>query len=216
MNKKLYIIGAGGHGKVVLDVARSMEIYSDFYFLDHGATADECDGVQVIRDRSLPPDPDPETHVFVAIGMDNTRRLELTREYLARGYRVPVLIHSTAHVAQSASIAHGTVLMAQSAVNPGATIGTACIINTGATVDHDCDIHDGAHISPGAHLSGNVQVGMCSHLGTGCSVKHGDSHSGKIKIGDYCKIGIGAAVISDIPDGVVAAGVPATPLKSKT
>lgn len=212
MNKTLYILGASGHGRVVVDAAKSLNRFSEFLFLDDDPSLKKCGGIQVIGNRHSLPPAGPETAVFVAIGMNNALRLNLTKHYLSMGYEVPTIIHATAHVAESAHIGAGTVIMAQCAVNPGSSIGQGCIINTGATVDHDCHIADGVHISPGANVSGNVAVGLCSHLGTGCAIIHGQSENHKLSIGANSTIGAGAAVIGDIPDNVTAVGVPAIPI----
>jgi len=97
--------------------------------------------------------------------------------------------------------------MANTAINSGTKIGENVIINTGATVDHDCVLEDYVHISPGAHLAGNVYVGELTHIGIGASLIQG------VKIGRNVIIGAGAAVINDLPDNVTAVGVPAKVLK---
>jgi len=80
------------------------------------------------------------------------------------------------------------------------------ILNTLSSVDHDCQLGDFVHISPGAHIAGEVQIGDGSWIGIGASVIEG------IKIGRNCIIGAGAAVIADVPDGVTVVGVPAKPI----
>ena len=82
------------------------------------------------------------------------------------------------------------------------------IVNTGARIDHDCEIGAGSHIAPGATLSGGVVVGRRTWLGTGCSVRQG------IRIGEGVTVGVGAAVVSDLVDGQIYAGVPARVLKN--
>lgn len=52
-------------------------------------------------------------------------------------------------------------------------------------------------------MSGAVNVGSGAHIGTGASVIDG------ISIGEWSYIGAGAAVVSDIPEYVMAYGVPA-------
>jgi len=201
----LYIIGAGGHGKVVLNAARTMETYTTIFFLDddpakHGR---HIMNAEVVGPASVLPDPAPGLDVFPAIGFDNELRLAILRRLLDRGYSVPVLVHASAYVAPTAELGLGSVVMAQGVVNPDARLGLGCIVNTGATVDHDCELRDGVHLAPGVHLSGNVIVGARTLVGTGANIIHG------MNVGADCVIGAGAAVVSDIPDGVVAVGVPA-------
>ena len=80
-------------------------------------------------------------------------------------------------------------------------------MSTNSSVDHDCKLADGVHVCPGANLAGGVTVGVKSWIGIGSSVKE------LVTIGSRSTIGAGAAVVSDIPDDVVAVGVPARIVK---
>ena len=93
--------------------------------------------------------------------------------------------------------------MAGVVINTGSRIGRFAVVNTGATVDHDNLIEDGVHISPGCHLAGNVICRADAFIGTGTSIIP------RIEIGARAVIGAGAAVISDVPRDVLAAGGPA-------
>lgn len=57
--------------------------------------------------------------------------------------------------------------MPGSVVNAGARVGDHVILNTCSSVDHDCIVEDFVHVSPGAHLAGNVTVKEGCHVGTG-------------------------------------------------
>jgi len=141
---------------------------------------------------------------LVAIG-NAKLRLELTDRCRRSGFEVISIVHPMAFVSKFASIATGTVVFAQSAINTDARIGAACIINTGATVDHDCVIGDGVHVCPGAHLAGDVRVGDRSWIGIAATVRQG------ITIGRDATVGAGAVVIADVADDSTVVGVPATP-----
>ncbi len=92
-------------------------------------------------------------------------------------------------------------------VNAGARIGFACIVNTAASVDHDCVLDAGVHISPGAHLAGQVFVGTCSWIGIGAIVRQ------RISIGSHAMIAAGAVVVKDVQDAATVIGVPATQVR---
>jgi UDP-N-acetylbacillosamine N-acetyltransferase len=96
------------------------------------------------------------------------------------------------------------VIAAGAVVNPGTRIGISVIINTSASVDHECMIADAAHICPGAHLAGRVVVGEATQVGIGATIIE------RVRIGSGSVIGAGAVVIRDLPDRVVACGVPAS------
>jgi sugar O-acyltransferase (sialic acid O-acetyltransferase NeuD family) len=113
------------------------------------------------------------------------------------------LVHPAATVSRYAVIGEGTVVFAGAVVNAGARIGTAAILNTSCSIDHDCLLDDAVHISPGARLAGGVQVGDLSWVGIGASGRQ------LISIGQRVVVGAGSAVVSEIPDDLTVAGVPA-------
>ncbi|MBE3575649.1 MAG: acetyltransferase [Firmicutes bacterium] len=122
---------------------------------------------------------------------------------LPTGSRFAIVIHPAATVSPYASIGPGTVVLAGAVVNPGTHVGEHVILNTACSVDHDCSIGPYAHLSPGVHLAGGVVVEAGAHLGVGVSVIP------RRRIGAWSVVGAGAAVVDDIPPGVVAYGVPA-------
>ena len=93
-------------------------------------------------------------------------------------------------------------------VNSGARIGENAIINTLAGVEHECVIQDGVHVSAGARLGGNVTVGQATTIEIGATV------GARVIIGADSVIGAGAVVLRDIPDGVLAYGIPARVIRS--
>lgn len=197
-----YILGAGAHGRVVADILRSQGLPADGFLDDdkslHGtlvAGYQVVGGVEILMDSI-------SHEVIVALGKAPLR-LELTKRFRNQGHKLLNVIHASAVISPSAVIGSGICVCAAAVINPDATIGDAVIINTGATVDHDCEVGDGAHLSPGVHLAGRVKVGYLSFLGTGVSVVP------RVQIGSNTIIGAGSVVVNDIPDGVLAFGVPA-------
>lgn len=146
--------------------------------------------------------------MLVTIG-GNRSRLQIHRDLRERTCFIPTLIHPSAVVSPHAMIGSGCVVMANAVINAGARIGDAVIVNTSATIDHDCRLADGVHVSPGAHVAGSVDIGEASWIGIGSAIREG------IVIGADVVVGAGAAVIADIEDRLMAAGVPATVRKGK-
>lgn len=93
--------------------------------------------------------------------------------------------------------------MAGAVINPASRIGKNAVINTCASVDHECHIHDGVHIGPGARLGGKTVVGKGAWIGINATIRD------KISIGAGSIIGAGSVVLEDIPESVMAFGVPA-------
>jgi len=133
----------------------------------------------------------------------NQARLRLAEMVKARGFELATAIHPTASVSASASVGAGTVVRAQSAIGPETRIGANCIIGYGAMVSHDCMIEDRVHLSSGVNVAGCVTIGRATWVGMGATII--DPRS----VGTNSMIGAGAVVTADVPDGVVAYGVPA-------
>jgi sugar O-acyltransferase (sialic acid O-acetyltransferase NeuD family) len=194
----VYVLGAGGHAKVVIATLRSAGhsvrgAFSD-RSEDHGRLVL---GVPVLGPIEALLD-HPRAPAVIAIG-DNRARRELA------AIPAPWLtcIHPGATVHESATIAEGTVVFAGVVVQPEAHIGVHAILNTACTIDHECQLEDYAQIGPGAHLGGNCHVGEGAFVGLGASVIHG------VRIGAWAVVGAGAAVIREVPDHATVVGVPA-------
>ena len=205
--KRLAILGASGHGKVIAEIALStdwdsVEFYDDAFpvkaLLDsysiHG-------GLDKLLEKSNFYD-----GFHVAIG-DNKTRLNILNQLLRLNFPCPNIISRSAVVSQSVSLGAGISIMENVVVNAKTILGDGVILNTSCSVDHDCNIASGVHISPGAHLAGDVSVGICSWVGIGSSIIQG-----KV-IGDDSIIGAGSTVINNIPSGVTAVGVPSKIIK---
>jgi len=209
MKDKVLIYGASGHGRVIIDIVERERRSRIVGLLDDDLAIQGRNfcGYPVLGGFELL---DGETYhdckLILAIG-DNRARRRLWEKLRELRYKLACAIHPSAQIGKDVSIGPGTVIMANTAVNSGTQIGENVIINTGATIDHDCVIEGYVHISPGAHLAGNVSVGEFSWIGIGASIVQG------VKIGEDVIIGAGAAVIDDIPDNVTAVGVPARVIK---
>jgi sugar O-acyltransferase (sialic acid O-acetyltransferase NeuD family) len=200
---KLLILGAGGHGKVVAEIAKLMGLWDKIAFLDDNDEIKEVCGMQVIgRISDLGQFRHEYDNVFVAIG-NNRLRIELINKALNEGFNVPILVHPFTSISKESSIGIGTVIMAGVVINPHVAIGKGCIINTSSSIDHDCIIEDGVHISPGAHIGGTVRIGSKTWICIGASIAN------NITIGSDSIIAAGAAVVKDIESNVLAGGVPA-------
>ena len=205
MKKQLIIIGAGGHGKVIADIAELVAAYKEIYFLDDNNTG-TCLKHEIIG----------KTDDFIKfvnkadfiIGIGNAiirkRIFEKLEKYEAD---IISLIHPFSIVANSVKIGKGSVITAGAVINPDSLIGKGCIINTSSSVDHDVIIKDFAHIASGAHLAGHVFIGENTWIGAGAIVKN------NISIDSDCMIGAGAVVVNNIQEPGVYVGVPAKKIK---
>ncbi|CAN5654933.1 acetyltransferase [soil metagenome] len=202
------IIGAGGHGKVVLDILRaasSSKIRAvGFLDADPALLGTAVNGLPVLG---------PIHHIsklrqqkvsgaIVAIG-DNRARFTYARYLLDEGLELISAIHPSAVVSSTARTGRNVVIAAGAIVCTDAQIGDSVILNTGCIVDHECEIGEAAHICPGVALAGRVRIGAGAFVGLGARVIQCRT------VGEHATIGAGAVVIEDIPADVTAVGVPA-------
>lgn len=194
------VVGAGGHGKVVVATlqaagGRVAELWDD----DPERWGAEVLGVPVhgpIAERAAE---SPGRPAVLALGDNRTRRrfaTELPLSWIAA-------IHPDAVVHPSVSPGVGTVVFAGAVIQPDAVLGRHVIVNTGASVDHDCRIGDFVHLGPGVHLAGEVRVEDGAVIGVGAAVIPGRA------IGAWATVGAGAVVTREVAPEDTVVGIPA-------
>ncbi|MGP1449739.1 MAG: NeuD/PglB/VioB family sugar acetyltransferase [Wolinella sp.] len=200
MGRQIALIGAGGHGKVVGEIAELLG-YKISILVDDSTETVELFGLKsILLSEFLATKP----KIPVALGVgNNVARERIFNELSQCGVAMPVLIHKSASVSKSASIGEGSVVMANAVINPSARIGRGVIVNSGAVVEHDNVIGDFVHISPRAALAGSVTIGAHTHIGIAACVIQG------LTIGESCVIGAGSVVIDDILGHKTVVGNPA-------
>ena len=151
--KKLVIIGAGGYGTMVKDVAEQLGIYEKIVFLDDNKTGEDVAGKCGEYEKFI----DENTDIYPAFG-NNEKRLSLVDELISLGANVPVIIHPKAYVSKTAEIGKGTVILPLAAVNTGCIINRACIINTSAIIDPGTVIGKGTHVCLGAIVKAENKI----------------------------------------------------------
>ena len=203
MRKRLAILGASGHGKVVADAAEASGWQEIVFFDDAWPSVSSNDPWAVVGTTSdLLVNLSEFDGVIVAIG-SNSIRLEKLEFLIAKKGRVVSIVHPNATISAHASLAIGSAVFAGAVVNAGATVGEGAIVNTNAVIEHDCVLGRACHVSPGAVLAGGVEVGDAVWVGACASVRQ------LIGLGDNSVVGMGAVVIKDVPPGVTVVGNPA-------
>ena len=201
MKKKLLIVGAGGHGAVVADIAGRVGIYDEIAFVAENQPK-EGFAYPYLGKSACASELLDQYELFVAIGNSQVRQ-KLMDQLGEKGASFATLIAPGAYVASDVLIGEGTVVMPGTVINTGTTIGRGVIINTSSSVDHDCTVEDFCHISVGSHLCGTVYVGTHSWVGAGAVIIN------NCNVCADCMIGAGAVVIHDLIDSGTYVGVPA-------
>jgi sugar O-acyltransferase (sialic acid O-acetyltransferase NeuD family) len=194
------LIGAGGHGRVVLALARAagVDVHAVCDPMLSATGREVWEGLAVLAQdaaiEQLPPD-----RVLLLLGVGQvttgTRREDIYSTWRRRGYRFPVLIHPHAWIAPGSRLSEGVQVMAGAVVQPDCSIGENTIVNTAASVDHDCVIGPHVHIAPGVTLCGSVQVDDGAFIGAGVVAIQG------VRIGAKAVIGAGITVLRDVEPG---------------
>ena len=203
MHKKVIIIGAGGHAKVIADIIEKSgdQIVG---FLDKKIEKNTIivKGYKVIGDLNsrFPLSIANKDYEFITAIGDNKKRKEISTSSNLKFYTA---IHPSAQIGLDVKIEEGTAIMANVCINSSARIGKHCIINTGAIIEHDNIIENFVHISPNATLGGTVKIGENTHIGIGSVVKN------NITICKNCTVGAGAVVVKNIEKEGTYIGVPA-------
>lgn len=201
----VYVIGGGGHAKVVIATLQAAGVdvagVLDDDAAKHGTT---LLGVPVVGPVERAAEGGHEA--VIAVG-DNAVRRRIA-ERLA-GVRFATAVHPAAVVHPSVEVGEGTVIFAGAVVQPDTCLGRHVIVNTAATVDHDGDLADYVHVAPGSHLAGNVALSEGAFLGIGSAVVPG------VRVGAWATAGAGAVVVKDLPANVTAVGAPAKPIKER-
>lgn len=207
-DRRILVLGAGGHAKVVIDIVELSALGTIVGILDddprkHGM---EFFGYTVLGGRDALPALLASGALcgIGAIGHNRARR-DIAEWFVQSGGQLLAAIHPSAIVARSARIGRGTVVMAGAVINPDAAIADNVIVNTGAIVEHDCDVGAHAHLGPASTLCGGVKIGDGALIGVGAKVIPG------VRVGNWATLGAGSVVLDAIADDAVAFGVPARP-----
>lgn len=209
--KKLLIWGAGDQGTVTLECALAMNCYYKIDFLDFKEKGHrEIPGYTIYSEQEINMHEllNAYDEVIVATG-DNSIREQKMLLLTSMDISIATIIHPTAVISPSAKVSKGSTVLAYAVIHTNAVIGMGCIINTAVIVEHDCIVEDFVNISPKSAVAGHTQIGKKSFLGIGSTIIN------EITVGKEVVIGAGAVVIRDVPDSVMAAGVPARIIKTQ-
>lgn len=206
------IVGAGGHGRVVLEVLQAARQHRVLGFLD----ADEQMAGQTVLGVPVLGHPQHLLRLrgkargaIVAVG-DNRARVSYAQHLSSAGLELVSAVHPSAVVSPSATLGRNVVVCAGAVIGTEARLADSVVVNTAAVVDHECEVGEGAHVAPMAALAGRVRVGAGAFIGLGARVIQ------CLTVGAHAVVGAGAVVIRDVPAESTVVGVPARPIRLAT
>ena len=205
LNKKIVLVGAGGHCKSVADTLKKTEDYNEIIITDPDVPAGSfLLGCRIVGDDSN------LTNAYMSgfedafitvgsIGNTSTRR-RLHKVLQGIGFNFPSVIDTSAVIAEDAVIADGVFVGKTAVINSGSKIGEFAIVNSGAIIEHDCSIGKFTHISVGAVICGGCSIGDDVFIGANSTVVQG------ISIGSNSVIGAAGTVLADVPENTTVLG----------
>ena len=206
MAKEVYLLGAGGHGRVILDtmLANGLRVKG---ILDSGIKRGGLVfNVPVIGgDEYLDDVSSTESLLINGLGANplTSSRREIFERMKNKGFSFDSVLHTTVIRGRECMIGEGSQIMAGVVLQNSIHVGSNVVVNTSASIDHDCELGDHAFISPRAVLCGNVVVAESAFVGAGAVILPG------IHVGSNAIIGAGAVVTKPVPEGWVVSGNPA-------
>lgn len=196
--KLICIVGAGGFGKEILQLIRTLGLEIGFFVDDFADTDTPVCGLPVKRFKNL----DPDKHaVVIAIGDPHTR--EKIVKQLPAGIETPTLIHPTAILGDNVRLGRGSVICAYSVLTVDIELGAFAQININCTIGHDTKTGKFFTSSPGVSISGKTVVGDYGRFGPNSSTVE------KVTLGDDIFVGAGAVVTKNLQQPGVYLGAPA-------
>ena len=199
MNKKVMIIGAGGHAKVVADIVRkSGDTVVGFLDDDVNKQGREFFGAQVFGGVSEYARFAEDCVFILGIG-NNLIRKRCAEEMACRWYTA---IHPSAILGEGVQVGEGVCIMAGAIVNADAVLGRHSVVNTGAVVEHDVKIGNYSQICPNSTVCGMTEIGNEVWVGAGSTVIQ------CLSVCDGVTLGAGSTVFQNIEESGTYVGAP--------
>jgi sugar O-acyltransferase (sialic acid O-acetyltransferase NeuD family) len=208
------LIGASGHARSVADVINAQGRYRISGLIDSfQEPGTVCFGYEILGGEKDLPNICRDLKIykaFTAIG-DNYQRQAMTErvQEAVPGIEFIACIHPSAIVGSDVKIGAGTVIMPGVIIVSGSSIAEGCILNTSSSIDHDSIMEPWSSLGPGAIAGGRLHLGKRSAINLGAKVIHNTN------IGSDTLVGAGAVVLENIPDKVIAHGVPCRVIRSR-
>lgn len=207
MDKKVIVLGSGGHAKVVIDILHGMNnitihgitskslMYGDYFF-----------GYPVLGDDLVLNNFNPSEYVL-AMGLggyrDNDLREQVYRFGKGLGFDYINAIHPGAVISETVKFGESITIFPGVVLNTDVQINDNSIVATSSSIDHETIIGRNVLVSAGVTIGAYTVIMDNALIALGAKIISG------IKIGKRALVAAGAVVVSDVPDNAIVYGVPA-------
>ena len=207
--KHLIIIGAGGMGRVMYDMARESIGYGTEYnilgFIDDNTNAlDSFANYPPIIDKIKNYQPKPNEIFICSIG--GGARKNCMEEIISRGGQFLTMVHKTARIGTNVEIGEGTVIGAFTTLGADAKVGKYNLIQSYSVIGHDTIIGDWNRIDTHVTLVGGTRVQNETDIHTSAMISH------NVTIENGARVAACSFVIRRVKEGTTVLGNPAKKL----
>ncbi len=166
--EKLLLVGAGGFGRVVSELARRNY---DCAFVDDGVEIDTviCD-IPVVGHTADLQELFTEYHNLVIVIGNNAVRERIYDTAKSIGYHFPNLISQSAYISPYAKLGWGSVVLNNAVVQNGSTVGNGVLLNPGVEIHHDSSVGDYDLIYTNSVVRTYAKVGKCVRIGSNVTI----------------------------------------------
>lgn len=203
---ELILIAASGLAREVLAMVRASGQYDVVGLLDDDKDMDgvSVDGAPVLGSVD---DATHYSHAFLLICLSSGRAREEIVDRLSsmgiQSSRYATAIDPSVQCPEGCKIGRGSILLGNVTMTAAVTLGAHVVVMPSVSFAYDDHVADFATCAAGVSLGGGVRIGRAANLGLNASVRE------RTFVGDYATVGMGAAVLSDVPRGETWVGVPA-------
>lgn len=205
--KNLVIIGAGGMGRTIYDIALESVGFETEYvvkgFLDDDLHAlDNFSGyppiLGTVDDYEI-----CENDVFTwSIGSVSNKK-NCCEKIIRRGGEFITLIHNTARIGSNVKVGKGSIVAAYVSVGADAEIGQNVLVQAYSVIAHDVKVGDWSRIDTHVVCVGGTVVGKESTIYTNSVINH------KVVVEDNATVAACSFVIKRVKSGTTVYGNPA-------
>lgn len=204
MNKqKILILGTGQFASVAADIISDIDGYQVTGFVENlnkNRCSELIDNLPVhwIDDAASL----SKNHLTVCC-LGTTKRWKIIDQAEAAGFEFATIVHPSSHVSKKSTLGEGCFIGPGVVICANTHLGEHVRVNRGVLIGHDTVIEPFSTLQPGANIAGKCNIRRCCYIGMSATVID------RIEIGSHSVIGAGAVVTKDLPDKVMAIGIPA-------